>query len=295
MADSRRPSTSRQDLAATRSFAKVSPSVGRLDEGAFDALLGASPDEALELVARMGSATDIELRRLARKLAARIMVRMARSGRARRAGVARLSAAPPSVGEDLDVDASLDALVAAASGRHPARVEDLRWRGWSRSTTSLCLVVDRSGSMSGRRLATAALAAAAVAWRAPDDYSVVAFADDVIVVKAQDEARPVEAVVDDVLSLRGHGTTDIALALQTATRQLARSRSAHRLALLLSDGRATTGADPVPIARALPGLAVLAPSEDCDDAAALASSTGAAFATFNGPSAIPAALANVVG
>ena len=67
----------------------------------------------------------------------------------------------------------------------------LRVRGWVQPATALCLLVDRSGSMGGKPLATAALAAAAVASRAPADYSVLAFGKDVVVAKSQDstEAR----------------------------------------------------------------------------------------------------------
>ena len=43
-----------------------------------------------------------------------------------------------------------------------------------RKPLNLGLVLDRSGSMGGKPLATAALAAAAVASRAPEDYSVLA-------------------------------------------------------------------------------------------------------------------------
>ena len=76
-------------------------------------------------------------------------------------------------------------------------------RAWAKPGTALCLVVDRSGSMGGERLATAAVAAAAVAWRAPDDYSVLAFGRDVVAVKSQDVFRPPERVVDDLLSVAG--------------------------------------------------------------------------------------------
>ena len=67
--------------------------------------------------------------------------------------------------------------------------------------------------MSGKPLATNAVAAAAVAFRAPEDFSVVSFAKDSVVVKSQDGPAAVETVVDGVLSLRGHGTTDLAGAL----------------------------------------------------------------------------------
>src|SRR5262249_26862365 len=129
--------------------------------------------------------------------------------------------------------------------------------------------------------------------RAPDDYSVVAFAYDAIVAKSQDTPRPVEWVVTDLLTLRGHGTTDLALALRTAGEQLGRSRAGRRVTILLSDCRATAGDDPVVEAAALTELWIVAPEGDSDEAEELARASGARCATVAGPSSVPAALSRL--
>ena len=150
--------------------------------------------------------------------------------------------------------------------------------------------VDRSGSVGGDRLATAALAAAAVALRASSDRSVVAFNDVAVVVEAQDEVRPVEDVVGALLGLRGAGTTDLSLALGAAHQQLARSPSTRRVTVLLSDGRPTTGPDPLPAARRLDELVVLAPAGDAEQAQALARAVGGRCVEVTGPADVPRAL-----
>ncbi len=95
--------------------------------------------------------------------------------------------------------------------------------------------------MGGKPLATNAVAASAVAWRAPDDYSVLSFGKDVVAAKSQDVTKSNEAVVDAVLALRGFGTTDVAGALLAARRSalaIDRGTQDHRVALGLSgDGR----------------------------------------------------------
>ena len=48
--------------------------------------------------------------------------------------------------------------------------------------------------MTGRPLATAAVSAAAVAWRSPGDYSVLSFGKDVIAAKSQDVPKSNERV-----------------------------------------------------------------------------------------------------
>jgi Mg-chelatase subunit ChlD len=238
----------------------------------------------------MAGATDERLRALARRLAGRITVRLGRSGPARRRGVGRLRRVALAPGGDLDVEASLEALLAARAGGRAPAPEELRATAWGRPTAALCLLVDTSGSVGGERLATAALAAAGVALRAPEDHSVVAFSDRALVVKAQDRRRAVADVVDDLLVLRGRGTTDLALALDTARAQLERSTATHRLTVLLTDARPTAGPDPLPYARRLEALAVVAPADDAEQARAFAAAAGARFATVAGPADVPRAL-----
>jgi Mg-chelatase subunit ChlD len=273
----------------------VSPELGKLDEQAFDEALADDPDEALALLADLTGATDAKLRELARRLAGRIVVDLARRGRPRSSGIGRLTRLPfaPDRG-DLDLDTSLEPVGLARRARHAPDPADLAVRGWARPATALCLAVDRSGSMGGERLATAAVAAAAVAWRAPADHSVVAFAADVVVAKSQDVPRPPARVVDMLLALRGHGTTDLALGLRTAGSQLSRSRAARKVTILLSDCRATVAGDVEGAAGALDELLIVAPAGDRADADLLASSVGATVVEVAGPGDIPAALARLL-
>jgi Mg-chelatase subunit ChlD len=296
VAEASKRTTSRRELARHAHFEEVSPEAGQLDEEALRHLLDEDPDLAFALLADMASATDPRLRVLARQLAARLMLGVARRGRARRRGIGRIETQPfQPEGGDLDLDASLEGIAEGRAGGRPPDPDRLRVRGWRRRGTGLCLVLDRSGSMGGEPLATAALAAAAVASRAPDDYSVLAFGRDVVVAKAQDSPKPAEAVVTDVLALRGFGTTDLAGALRIAGEQLARSAAARRIAVLLSDCRPTVPGDVLAAARALDELCVVAPAADAAQAEELAGRAGVRLATVSGPSDIPRALASVLG
>ena len=268
----------------------MSPGLGELDETAFETALTQDPDAALALLADMSAATDEQLRALARRLAGRVTVRLTRSGPVVRRGVGRLRRAPLQPGGDLDVDASLDALLLAAASGQPPAPEDLRGTVWSRPDVALSLVVDVSGSVGGSRLATAALAAAAVALRAPEDHSVVVFRDKALVVKAQDVRRAPGDVVQDLLRLRGHGLTDLAVGLDAARAQLERSTARRKVVVLLSDGRPTAGPDPLPYARRLDELVVVSPADDAVEARALAAAVGARLSLLRGPSDVPRAL-----
>lgn len=286
---------SRRDLERDEAFADISPQLGELDTDAFDNLLAEDPDAALELLARMSQATDAELARLARLLAGRLILDLTRSGRARSRGVGKLVRLPASVdGGDIEVDASLESLASARIERRPPSIDELVTTGWRRPGTAICLLVDRSGSMSGQRLASAALAAAVCSWRAPAEFAVLAFGDRVISIKELHQRKPAETVVADVLALRGHGTTDVQLALRAAQIQLDGSQAARKLTVLLSDAEVTTGGDPLPIARALEELAILAPAEEPQHARGLAAACGARVAEVDGPFSVLDALKQVV-
>lgn len=281
---------SRRELARHERFEQISPEVGTIDDDALDAALAEDPDATLALLAEMSSATDTELARRARQLAGSLFLDVARRGPQSGRGIGRIRVGPyePDRG-DLDLDASIDAL----TGGRTADVEQLRVRAWDRPGTAWCLVVDRSGSMGGMPLATSALAAAAVALRAPTEHAVLAFANDVQAVKPLAASASPETVVNAVLGLRGSGTTDLARALCAAGAELAASRAARRITVLLSDCRANVPGDPIAAAASLDELLVIAPHADSDEAEAFAAQVGARCVTITGPSDIPAAFAAI--
>ncbi|MFM7069061.1 MAG: VWA domain-containing protein, partial [Actinomycetes bacterium] len=296
VAEAGRRTTSRRDLARHERFTEVSPEVGVIDPDALSEFLEDDPDAALALLADMVSATDDQLRAMARAQAGRVMVDAARTGPQRQRGVGKLRRAPlESHQGDVDLDASLDELVRSRRSNSAPNPAEVTVTTWARPEVALCLLVDRSGSMAGDRLAAAAVAAAAVMFRAPNDVSVVAFAEDAVVVCAQDERRSPEDVVSDLLRLRGFGVTDVGLALRVAATQLGRSGAGRRIAVLLSDCRATTGGEPLRHLTGVDELVVLAPEGDTADAEALADAIGARWTAVGGPSSVAEALQRVLG
>jgi len=296
VAEASKRTLSRRELSRHPQFEQVSPEVGELDEAAVEEGMDDDPDAMLALLADLTGATDQRLRDLARRLAGRLFLDVSRRGPIRPRGVGRMATVPyrPDAG-DLDLDASLSTIVESRASGQAVDVEQLRVRSWVRPGTALALLVDRSGSMGGKPLATSAMAAAAVAWRNPADYSVIAFGKDVVVAKSQESAKGGEAVVNDVLALRGFGTTDLAGALRAAGEQLSRSRAGRRIAVVLSDCRATVEGDVEAAARGLDEVVILAPAGDDAEARVLAAAVGARLATVDGPSDVPSALQTVLG
>jgi Mg-chelatase subunit ChlD len=213
-----------------------------LDEAAVTSKAGEDPDAAVDLLADLARATDPGLRAAARRLAAKLVVRAARVGREERRGTTRLATIDRE-GPDLDLDATLE--------RSPRPgTDDLRWRGWRSSARATVLLVDASGSVAGRPLATAVTTAGALAagLRPGDELGVVAFWSRAVVLRPRSSPRPASAVLDALFDLRGGSTTDLALGLRTALAQLHDARAAHREIVVLTDGAWNEGEDPVPVA-----------------------------------------------
>jgi len=285
---------SRQQMTAIEHFDELSPEVGELDEQVMDRLLADSPDEAVSLLVTLGDAVDPELRAKARRVAERIVIDIARRGRAAQGKVGRLRSLPLRDGGDLDVDAAVESL--AESGGSLVDADMLRVIDWERPDTAVCLVIDRSGSMKGEALASAALAAAAVALRAPAFHAVIAFSGTAEVVRSMVTSAHASAdgVVDAVLSLKGHGTTNVSDGLRAAITEHEAARCGRHLTVLLSDCRDRAIDEAVPFAQSLEELVIVSPADDIADAQRFAEVTGAALVGVEGPHDVARALDEVL-
>lgn len=239
--------TARRDLGrAHPKLEQVSPDVGMLDEEQLAELLADDPDEAASMLADLARATDPLLRRKARSAAARLLIPPPRSGAAQRgSGASKVARGLPS-GMDLDIDATIARLIDAPSPTG----DDLRWQGWSRPSKAYVVLIDASGSVTGRPLATAVTTAAAVATRLRpgDELAVLAFWSRAIVLRHVASQEPPSRVLDRLFDLRGGDTTNLATGLRAALGQAGRARASRREVLVLTDGLANEGGDPLEVA-----------------------------------------------
>ena len=258
--DASRRTRSRAELAAVNpEFSSVSPDVGRLDEVVFEELQRRDPELAAALLCDLATTTDAVLREHARRLAARVFVRMARGGPALRRGYRRLAPSAGAATGDLDLERTIE-----RAGGRPQTVQDFVVTDWQSARPAACLLIDHSGSMRGLGMALAAVAGASVALAAADraDCSVVAFNRDAIVLQAQGRPRTPRRLVTDILSLRAGGTTNLELGLRAAAAQLGRAATPLRVAIVMSDCLATAGGDPLGALAGIDRLHVLGISAD---------------------------------
>jgi MoxR-like ATPase/Mg-chelatase subunit ChlD len=157
-------------------------------------------------------------------------------------------------GGELDIEATLENLLGKP---HPEPGDLIVQRRVDRRH-QVVLMIDRSLSMAGEKMALAAVAAAVLALKLrPGDLAVVLFADGARVVsRFGEEVAPAE-LVRRMLAVPCGGGTDIAAALQAGHAELQRGRDPGRSGLLVSDGVHTSGADPLPAAARFGPLHVL--------------------------------------
>lgn len=276
-------------------FDTISPRPGQLDVGALEELLGSDLERGATMLAALVGSSDPALAAAARRIAGRLLLDIARRGRGAGGRPRAVHAAGWSDGE-LALERSLEPLVMARArgqGVDPAELVERRRRT---PRHALCLLVDHSGSMEEERLATAALAAAALVVRVPaPERVVVGFARHPRVLASPARHADPASTVGRVLRLKGHGTTDLAAALTFARDQLARIPAQRRTVLLLSDARATTGDDPLAAARAVDDLRVLAPAQDPDGAYELVRGVGGWVEPVAGPADVPRAVSALLG
>lgn len=290
----RREVWTREELKQYPLLQELVSNPGQVDRGTFAEAIEADAEQMLDLMPHLAKAKDGVLRRVAREVAGRLVVRFAEAAGGASAGDGKWRAARWSPGAEVDLEAVLEELLIARSLGEPMDVEHLQARAWQRRKTAVCLVVDNSGSMGASRLSAAAIATAALAMRAPSDFSVVAVADKALVLKQQGSTRPVDKVIDDLFGLRSYGWTNLALGLTAARQQLARSTAQRKMTIVLTDGQANRGLDPAKEAGRLDLVHVIVPGTPNDQVRAIAAAGGGRVVAFSGLAEAPRVISNLL-
>lgn len=233
-------------------LSKEGASLATLEEA-----LNEEPGDPIEVLGELYELYDrSDLRNLARRLAVELLVKTARHDVTGRSGRGRLTSVPYRGAEaELDLERTLEVLFAK-----PRPVdEDVFVLERRRRRRAYALMLDISGSMKGKAVFHAALALATVAVRVQhDQFAVVAFWREAAILKRIDEAVPLDALLDRLLSLSGRGLTDVGLGLRAGLDELEGAEVQERIGILFSDGLQTTGEPADLTAAAFPILHVVA-------------------------------------
>jgi len=122
----------------------------------------------------------------------------------------------------------------------------------------LVMMVDTSLSMTGRKMALCAVAAAVLALRLrAEAYSLIAFGSTARVLKPLGAKLTPQHAVLRILDAPMLGYTNIEAALVRGAQELRKGRAPLKAGILLTDGKYTEGEDPEPAAAAFRRLEVL--------------------------------------
>jgi len=150
---------------------------------------------------------------------------------------------------DLELSATLEK-------PRPWRPQDIVVSRHEPRVADVAAILDMSLSMTGEKIALVALATAILRLRL-DRLVVISFDTQAHTLVALGETVSVREVVRRILSVPAQGYTNIEAGLRAAEQQLRRSQRRERAGVIMTDGVANVGWDPVPVARRLPRLHVV--------------------------------------
>lgn len=150
---------------------------------------------------------------------------------------------------DLDLEATLEQ-------PRPWHASDIALRRTEPKNADVVVILDMSLSMTGEKVALIALAAAILKLRL-EHVAVVQFDTEARALVRTGESIHVRELVRRIVTVPAQGYTNIEAGLRVGLAQLARGRQRERVGILMTDGIANTGADPVDIASSYPRLHVV--------------------------------------
>jgi Mg-chelatase subunit ChlD len=138
--------------------------------------------------------------------------------------------------DQLDIDGTLEALITAGKPLDPVAADDLLVYDTARGQAAPAVLIDISGSMSGKDLAICAIAVVLLLGKlSSDELALAAFESDTHVLKGFDQEADLDAVADQLLDLKATGGTCVDAALKWAAGQFAGTEARTRLPFVLSD------------------------------------------------------------
>jgi len=156
--------------------------------------------------------------------------------------------------EEIDLDSTFEQIL----GKKDYQPEDIIIEKREKKNVSCALMVDTSLSMTGEKLAVAAVGAAVLAIKLKaDHYALITFGSDATLLKNMDQRKDVERVISDVIETPPWGYTNMEFGLEVGLKELNKATTKDRFGVLITDGNCTTGYDPWKVAAKYPKLHVI--------------------------------------
>ena len=194
-------------------------------------------------------------KRISRKILIRMILRLASQIAGKGIGASKYIDVPfkPSL-EEFDIEQTIENQL----GKKFPDFQDIICIERLRSKSAVSLMLDTSNSMQREKMIIAALVVGVLAHKLRDDYySVITFNDYAEVIKPIKDDFRMERLIDKMLDVQPGGLTDIKGALEKGLEELNKFQMHERIGILVTDGWATKGGNPVMIAKKYPRLHVV--------------------------------------
>ncbi len=156
--------------------------------------------------------------------------------------------------DEIDVDRTLEEQI----GQQTLEYENIYCHEKIHQKSAYVLMLDVSNSMHQEKIAVGAIATGVFASKLKNDFhGVLTFSRDACIIKHLNEPNNLESLVDKMLDIKSGGATDIRNALRQGLSILNESKIKRKTGILVTDGWATVGGDPVEVAAKFDRLHVL--------------------------------------
>lgn len=223
--------------------------------------------DSLEVFANIYGMLKPKVREKAVRLASRLIVKVARriADTGYRSGTLRPMPGFQD-GCDLAIGPTLERILEAPRRKME---KNLVTYGRVMEKHAFVLMFDHSYSMKGMKVVLSAITAAAIAHHFKQDFAVVAFSNNVTVLKGIEDNSGPDRLLERLFAVELYGDTNTQLALQCGLEQMARYET--KKGLLLTDGAWNRGGNPLGVAPKFDQLSVIgfppARSEDIEQLA----------------------------
>jgi Mg-chelatase subunit ChlD len=155
---------------------------------------------------------------------------------------------------EIDIDRTLEEHL----GHRTPDYENIYCHEWIKQKCAYVLMLDVSNSMHQEKLAIAAIATGVFTKKLQHDlHGVITFAKETNIIKNLYERNNLQKLIDKMLLIDSGGATNIRKALVAGLELLNISKMRFNIGILVSDGRATVGGNPLEIASRYDRLHVL--------------------------------------
>ncbi len=214
------------------------------------------PEAAVRLYRQVRWRLNERARKMFRRLVAKAVVNLVIRGIRGNLEEKRRSETFYEVGMDFDIERTIDGLIERGKKLDELDYEDIVGLDKRRREYSAVVIIDSSGSMSGRKILSAATMAALISHKIGGGrYSVIGFNSEAFPIKHVNERKESIEVVEDILDLVPLGYTNIADGLVKALEES--KNLVNPRFILLTDGEYNVGEDPRKVVSHIRGLHVV--------------------------------------